>query len=132
MATPQEYTTVALQAIYGTVRHRLPAEFTERDFQRAVEAGGWSVIPIQYHGEVLGGVLVKDNEIHVGFTTPGMWVRSFIRRTLLPILAEYGAAKTHVAADNTSGLEFCSRLGFAPTRRDGDVVTLICTECRYA
>jgi hypothetical protein len=96
--TPQDR---ALIMVYESVKHRLTVGLTE--YLEAVK--DWTVIPLTESGRVIGGVLVKDNEIHVGYgVKPIGCIRAYIRAILGGVIDKYGFAITTVQAENLIGL----------------------------
>ena len=74
--TPQER---ALIMVYESVKHRLPFGFEE--YAEAIK--DFDIVPLTQDGRVIGGVLAKDNEIHVGYgIKPKGTIRSHIKATL--------------------------------------------------
>jgi hypothetical protein len=122
--------TEALRCVFDSVRSRFPVGYGFGDFERALV--DWEVVPLALGGQVIGGVLVSGNEIHVGYSTPpGAALRRHIKETLSQMLNRYGFVKTGVAVDNARGLRFCKRLGFHETKRENGVVYLRCEKTNY-
>ncbi|NYS10339.1 hypothetical protein PBR31_00030 [Xanthomonas phage PBR31] len=120
----------AIRSLYQSVEARLPAGFSFADFERAI--ADWEVIPVMEGGEVIGAVMVKGNELHVGFSRQGACIRGEIKRIFKPLLQKFGELVTTVCADNKRGLSFCKRLGFEEIEMSGGVVKMRCTGCKYA
>ena len=124
--TPQDR---ALIMIYQSVKHRLPFGFEV--FAESLK--DWAVIPLTQEGRVIGGVLAKGNEIHVGYgVKPKSTIRSHIRATLEDMIARYGYVVTAVMADNKSGLRFCERLGFVKLGEENGTIKLRCDRSNYS
>ena len=105
----------ALQALHKAIAHRTTMPFDEfvehlRDFD---------IYPIRDRGEVIGAVMTRGNEIHLGVTrTPeGAHLRE-LRSILAGIIMRHGTAKTAVMHDNLPGIAFCRRIGFEETHMD--------------
>lgn len=116
----------AVQAIYESVKER--TDMSLEAFSEAIK--GWEIIPIKYHNEVIGGIMLKDNEIHVGSKTPEFSTRSYMH-LLNRLLRQYGEVVTSVMKDNLKGLEFCKRLGFVVDREEQGKIYLKMNECKY-
>jgi hypothetical protein len=80
---------------------------------------------------VVGGVVVIENEVHVGVVRP-IYCRGLIRELFKPILKKYGKATTKVRAANTIGQKFVERLGFTKTGTSEEVVTYELHRIRHA
>lgn len=126
MVTPQN---LALFMVYESVKHRLTVGFEQ--YAEAVK--DWDILPLVQGGQVIGGVLAKENEMHVGYgVRPKGTVRAHIRAILEPMIARYGFIKTKVSVENVSGLEFCYRLGFTKYDETDGHVLLKCNRSDYA
>ena len=118
----------ALMSIYESVKSRMAFDFGE--FQRQLTA--WDVVPLKQANQIIGGVLVSGNELHVGYERrPTASILRHIKATLGRILADFGSAITVVDAANQNGLRFCLRLGFAVVERKDDKLYLKCLRCKY-
>ena len=85
----------ALMSIYESVKSRMAFDFGE--FQRQLTA--WDVVPLTQADQIIGGVLVKGNELHVGYKRrPTASILRHIKATLGRILADFGSATTVVDA----------------------------------
>lgn len=114
--------------IYKSVENRLPVGFDE--FSETLK--DWEIIPVVQRGRLFGGVMVKGNEIHVGFAEkPTASIRGNIKEVLKPLFKKHGFVVTTVAKDNISGLNFCKRLGFVETSQDSDKILLKCDGSHY-
>jgi hypothetical protein len=93
---------------------------------------GWEIIPLWKEKEIIGAVLLKGNEIHVGYGKPcGASMRLHIKQTLKKVLNKYGYAITYVMNDNIIGLNFCKRLGFIELSKDSVKILLRCDGSKY-
>ena len=118
----------ALELIYNSVKHRIELDFD--GFAAALK--DWDVVPLSIDNEIIGGALIKGNEIHVGFgKAPKASVRAHIKLALMKVIQEYGSAITKVASSNTKGLRFCERLGFVKLAEQDGVVLLECKGSKY-
>ena len=123
--TPQDY---ALLMVYASVKHRLNVGVAE--YLEALK--DWDIVPLTEGGRVIGGVLLKGNEIHVGYgVKPKASIRGHIRATLKDVVEKYGSAVTIVGANNPAGLRFCERLGFVRTNESKHGVEMRCDRSNY-
>jgi hypothetical protein len=123
--TPQDR---ALVMVYESVKHRLTIGLVE--YLEAVK--DWEVIPLTESGRVIGGVLIKDNEIHVGYgIKPIGCIRAYIRAILGGVIDKYGCAITTVQVENLIGLRFCERLGFVKLSTNDGKILLRCDRSNY-
>jgi hypothetical protein len=119
----------AMLMIYMSVKHRLSMGLVE--YLEALK--DWTVVPLTNSGRVIGGVLLKGNEIHVGYgEKPKGSIRAHIRATLKEVVDTYGCALTIVQAENVAGLRFCERLGFVKLSVHDGKVLLRCDRSNYA
>ena len=124
--TPQDY---ALIMVYESVKHRLSIGIVE--YLEIVK--DWNVIPLTESGRIIGGVLLKDNEIHVGYgIKPKASIRGYIRKILDEVIEKYGCALTQVQAENLAGLRFCERLGFVKLSAYIGKILLRCDRSNYS
>jgi hypothetical protein len=118
----------ALISIYESVKSRATFGFDE--FERRLAE--WDVVPLTQGDKIIGGVLIKGNELHVGYADrPTGTILRHIKMTLGKLLKEFGSAVTVVSAANERGLQFCLRLGFNVAERKNDNIYLTCVRCRY-
>lgn len=123
--TPQDR---ALLMVYTSVKHRLTIGLVE--YLEAVK--DWEVVPLTASGRVIGGVLLKGNEIHVGYgAKPKGSIRAHIRATLKEVVDKHGCALTIVQAENLAGLRFCERLGFVKLSAYDGKILLRCDRSNY-
>jgi hypothetical protein len=103
----------ALYAAWESCRDRWPIGYGE--FAKAMQ--GWSVEPVRVDGRIVGAMLMRGAEIHVGVKDDGKrrWAtRRFLRATLGKTVRAHGRAVTAVMHDNERGQAFVQRLGFVP------------------
>ena len=118
----------ALHMIYQSVQDRLPFGYDE--FAEAVK--DWEIVPVVQRGKLFGGVMVKGNEIHVGFAEkPTASIRKNIREILTPLFEKHGFLVTSVHISNQNGLNFCKRLGFVEIAEESDKILLRCDRSKY-
>jgi hypothetical protein len=123
--TPQDR---ALLMVYTSVKHRLTIGLVE--YLKALES--WDVVPLTESGRVIGGVLVKGNEVHIGYgVKPKASIRGHLRATLREVLDKHGCALTQVQAENLAGLRFCERLGFVKLSAYDGKILLRCDRSNY-
>jgi hypothetical protein len=114
--------------IFKSIEHRLQIGFD--DFSEAVK--DYEILPVIQRGKLFGGVMVKGNEIHVGFAEkPTASIRGNIKQILKPLLEKHGFVVTTVKKDNINGLNFCKRLGFVEIGLDSDKIILRCDGSHY-
>lgn len=118
----------ALIMIYESVKHRLSIGFEQ--YAEAVK--DYDIVPMIESGKVIGGVMLKGNEIHVGLgerikTSARRYIRECLNRTL----DKYGFALTSVQAQNSVGLRFCQRLGFTKVGEANGTILLRCDRSNY-
>lgn len=124
--TPQDR---ALIMVYESVKHRLSMGLVE--YLNALK--DWDVIPLTESGRVIGGVLQKGNEVHVGYgVKPKGSIRADIRAILGGVIDKHGCALTQVRAENHAGLRFCERLGFVKLSAHNGTILLRCDRSNYA
>ena len=118
----------ALSMIYSSVKDRLNMPFN--GFEVALK--DWEVIPLKEQGWIIGGVLSKENEIHVGYgLKPSSSIRGHIKDTLKKMLDQYGSVVTSVMEENKKGINFCKRLGFIEIKQEKGKIYLKCDRCNY-
>lgn len=119
---------IVLQKIYESVKDRLPFGFE----QFAENVKDWEILPVVQRGKLFGGVMVKGNEIHVGFAEkPTASIRKNIREILTPLFSKHGFLVTSVQKSNEKGLNFCKRLGFVEIAQESDKILLRCDRSSY-
>lgn len=118
----------ALYLIYQSVRDRIALTF--QDFTRAVDE--WDIEPFEHRGEIIGGVMARGNELHLGLAErPHSSIRAGLRRAMSERLARYGTVVTQVMEDNERGLQFCKRIGFKEVGRADGKILLMCDGSKY-
>lgn len=123
--TPQER---ALIMVYESVKHRLNIGIAE--YIEAVR--DWDIAPLTENGEIIGGVLSKGNELHVGYgKKPRASIRPYVKKILGSTLDKYGYVVTSVMIENKAGLRFCERLGFVKYGEEGGTIRLRCDRSNY-
>ena len=123
--TPQDR---AMLMVYMSVKDRLNVGLVE--YLEALK--DWDVVPLTVSGRVIGGVLLKGNEIHVGYgAKPKGSIRAHIRATLKEVVDKHGCALTIVQAENLAGLRFCERLGFVKLSAYDGKILLRCDRSNY-
>lgn len=87
---------------------------------------GWTLEPIQFDGEVIGAVMLREREIHMA-VKPGStkhWVRrSMIRDFIAKRIEQYGHLVSSVSKQNAVAIRAVERLGFYRTGEDGQFIT---------
>ena len=105
--------------IYESIKNRLDMSFDE--FCNAMNQ--WDITPLKENNVVIGGVLAKENEVHIGYgIKPNASIRSHLKKTLKNVIDNYGFAVTFVGLDNKKGLNFCKRLGFMEISQEQDKI----------
>jgi RimJ/RimL family protein N-acetyltransferase len=123
--TPQDR---AMLMVYTSVKDRLNVGLVE--YLKALES--WDVVPLTESGRVIGGVLVKGNEVHIGYgVKPKASIRGHLRATLREVLDKHGCALTQVQTENLAGLRFCERLGFVKLSAYDGKILLRCDRSNY-
>ena len=107
--------SAALTALHECIEVR--SGLTYEEFEKCVS--GYEIIPISDNGEVIGAVMIKGAEIHVGMKrTPKGALRGVLRKVLDGVINKHGYVETMVMRDNIQGIRFCGRLGFMESGRD--------------
>ena len=115
--------------VYKSIKHRTTIGLVQ--YLEAVK--DWDVIPLTESGQVIGGVLQKGNELHVGYgVKPKASTRRYIRQVLNDVIAKHGYAVTQVQAENHAGLRFCERLGFVKLSAQDGKILFRCDRSNYA
>lgn len=123
--TPQDR---AMLMVYTSVKDRLTMGVVE--FLDVLK--DWDVVPLTEAGRVIGGVLIKGNEVHIGYgVKPKSSIRGHLRATLKEVLDKHGYAVTIVEADHLAGLRFCERLGFVKLSTQDGRIRLRCDRSNY-
>jgi hypothetical protein len=118
----------ALLMIYESIKNRVNFEFDV--YEKAVK--DWNVLPLIENNKVIGGVLIKDNEIHVGYgIKPKSTILPYIKSILNETINKYGHVTTSVMEENETGLRFCKRLGFTRIGEENGTIKLRCDRSNY-
>lgn len=119
----------ALEMLFLSIKDRLNCDF--QTFVNAIK--DWEIVPLAQKDEIIGAVMRKDNEVHIGYgKKPLGSILKHLRKNLIEVIEKYGFAVTVVASSNQRGLEFCKRLGFVETEKDNDKIYMKCERCKYA
>jgi GNAT superfamily N-acetyltransferase len=112
---------------HNVAKYGVPFE----DWERATT--GWHLEPIEQGGQVIAAVMILMNELHIAACAkPKGSTRAAVRNILLPVVQEWGSAKTRVMADNRAGIRFCQRLGFEIESEENGIVSLTCKRPAHA
>jgi hypothetical protein len=115
-------------SVYESIKSRAAFDFDE--FQRRLTE--WEVVPLKHAEQIIGGVLIQNNELHVGYKhRPTASILRHIKATLGRLLTQFGSAITMVDETNENGLRFCQRLGFDVTEHKNGRIYLKCQRCKY-
>ena len=118
----------AINAIYLSIKDKL--NITEEQYAEIMK--DWDFVELTQNNEVVGAVIIKGNELHVGYSKkPTFSIRKHIKETLKRLIDLYGCAITTVMKSNEKGLKFCKRLGFEIEKEDQDKFYLKCDRCNY-
>ena len=118
-----------LQVLYDSVKHRIEIPFDV--FAESLK--DWKTTGLYEKGELIGCVIQKVNEVHIGYKVkPKSSIRKHLKETLKKVIDEYGYAVTYVAEENFEGLKFCKRLGFYELNKESSKIKLKCDRCKYA
>ena len=114
--------------LFRSVQDRLTIDIDA--FAEALK--GWTITPLTESGEIIGAVMSRGNEIHVGYgKKPRASIIKHIKLTLHDLLARHGYVVTYVANGNEKGLNFCKRLGFYQLSQDDSKMLLRCDRSNY-
>ena len=123
-----QHRDAALMMLFKSVQDRLTIDFLT--FADALKE--WEVVPLSQNSEIIGGVLIKENELHIGYgKQPKGSILPHLKKTLQKVLQKYGFAVTSVEKSNIKGLNFCKRLGFVELSRDNVKILLRCDRSNY-
>jgi RimJ/RimL family protein N-acetyltransferase len=118
----------AINAIYLSIKDRL--NITPEQFAEAMQ--DWEFVELKEGDDVIGAVMVKENELHIGYSKkPKFSIRKHLKDTLRKTIDLYGYATTTVMKSNEKGINFCKRLGFEIEKEDQDRLYLKCDRCNY-
>ena len=115
----------AARKIYASVADRLTCSYDE--FADLIH--DWIIIPIYQQRSVIGGIMVKGNELHIGSERPSYGARTYLK-VIQDTLDQYGTAVTSIMKTNLPGIKFCERLGFQITGVTRDRYVLTMRECK--
>ena len=119
----------AISMLYESIKHRTPLSLSE--FQTAIK--DWTLIPLAENGQIIGAVMQKNNQIHVGYgKKPKASIKKYIKQILNGMLDKYGSVITSVQKENAKGLLFCERLNFIQIGQEEDRILLKCERSKYA
>jgi hypothetical protein len=119
---------VALMMLFKSVEHRLKIDAVT--FQNSFD--DWEVVPLKQNNEIIGGVLIKENELHIGYgKKPKASILPHLKQTLQKVMKKYGFAVTSVEKNKFEGLNFCKRIGFVELSHDRVKLLLRCYRSRY-
>jgi hypothetical protein len=118
----------ALGVLYESIKHR-----TNMDYEVfADNLKDWQTTGLYENQELIGCVIQKDNEVHIGYKQkPTASIRHHLKKTLKQVINDYGFAVTSVMEDNKAGLNFCKRLGFYEIGQEKSKINLKCDRCKY-
>ena len=118
----------AIELLYNSVKERLPISFEQ--FAQALES--WELVELMQKDELVGVVMIKGNELHVGYKeVPKASIKKHINETLSKLIKKFGFAVTTVQKSNERGLKFCKRLGFVVTDEKDDKIYMKCDRSKY-
>lgn len=118
----------ALAAMYESVMDRVKIPYPE--FLALL--GCWEAFPIIDQGQIIGALVRRGNELHLGVNRrPRTLATRYLRAVLANTIAHYGYATTKVGKDNPAGVAFCRRLGFETFDEDAKTWYLRCDKPRY-
>ena len=118
----------ALMMLFRSVQDRLTIDFLT--FADALKE--WEIVPLSQNDEIIGGVLIKENELHIGYgKQPKGSILPHLKKTLQKVMEKYGFAVTSVEKSNIKGLNFCKRLGFVELSEDSVKILLRCDRSNY-
>ena len=119
----------SLKTLYESVSDRIQIDFDT--FSKNLQ--DWIKIPLYENNRLIGCVIQKNNEVHIGYQfKPTESIKKHLKDTLKKVLETYGFAVTSVMENNEKGLLFCKRLGFYEIAKEGSKIILKCDRCKYA
>lgn len=120
--------TKAIELLYNSVKERLPVSFEQ--FAEAMK--DWELVELMQKDELVGVVMIKGNELHVGYkSVPKASIKKHINETLARLIKKFGFAVTTVQKTNERGLKFCKRLGFTVTDEKEGKIYMKCDRSKY-
>ena len=118
----------AIELLYNSVKERLPISFEQ--FADAMK--DWELVELMQKDELVGVVMIKGNELHVGYkSVPKASIKKHINETLAKLIKKFGFAVTTVQKTNERGLKFCKRLGFTVTDEKEGKIYMKCNGSKY-
>lgn len=118
----------AIELLYNSVKERLPMSFEQ--FANAMK--DWELVELMQKNELVGVVMIKGNELHVGYkSVPKASIKKHINETLAKLIKKFGFAVTTVQKTNERGLKFCKRLGFTVTDEKEGKIYMKCDRSKY-
>lgn len=118
----------AIELLYNSVKERLPVSFEQ--FAEAMK--DWELVELMQKDELVGVVMIKGNELHVGYkSVPKASIKKHINETLARLIKKFGFAVTTVQKTNERGLKFCKRLGFTVTDEKEGKIYMKCDRSKY-
>lgn len=105
----------ALKCVFRAVEHRHQG-ITFDQFSEAFT--GWNIRPIEFGGEIIGGVLQNGSEVHLAIEPTWqnkVWLRGITKDILLDVVNHYGKATTKVASNFGLGHRLARLIGFNKT-----------------
>lgn len=118
----------AIDLLYNSVKERLPVTYDQ--FADAMQT--WELVELIQDDELVGVVMIKDNELHVGYkSVPKASIKKHINETLAKLIKKFGFAVTTVQKTNERGLKFCKRLGFTVTDEKEGKIYMKCDRSKY-
>lgn len=120
--------TKAIELLYNSVKERLFISFEQ--FAEAMQ--DWELVELMQKDELVGVVMIKGNELHVGYkAVPKASIKKHINETLAKLIKKFGFAVTTVQKTNERGLKFCKRLGFTVTDEKEGKIYMKCDRSKY-
>lgn len=117
-----------LDILYESVSNRITID--KDVFKQNLQ--DWQTTGLYEQGELIGCVIQKKNEVHIGYKRkPTASIRHHLKMTLKKVIDEYESAITYVLEDNKKGLNFCKRLGFYEILQEQGKIKLKCDRCKY-
>jgi hypothetical protein len=117
----------ALKLVHQSISDRYSIAF--EDFEKVMD--GWDIIPLEQNGQLLGAVITKGAELHVGYgIKPQGSIIKHIKATLVKLIEKYGYAVTTVENNYPVGLQFCKRLGFYEIKEENSKIYLKIDRCK--
>lgn len=117
-----------IDLLFDSIKTRL--SMSKDAYKAAIQ--DWDLIPLQQDKELVGVVMIKNNELHVGYkSTPKSSIKKHINQTLAMLIEKFGFAVTTVQKSNERGLKFCKRLGFTVTNEKEGKIYMKCDRSKY-